>query len=66
MNTNTGDGWTCPNCGMYVFWHTSHVCAPRPLVSNPQPTITFTMNDTNILQRIEQKLDQLIEMHRDD
>ena len=57
------DGWTCPNCGQYVWWNQSHSC--QSYISPPQyyyPAIyTVDKDYSDKLQQIIELLEKLLE-----
>ena len=53
MSSTMGDGYTCPGCGMFVFWNTGHTChgssPPPPPFPFPQPFQPFVQPTQHLL-----------------
>ena len=60
--TVLGVGWTCPDCNTFVQVGQTHACPHqygKTVVFTESPVIRY---DTDILVRIEKKLDRIIEL----
>ena len=59
--STVGDGWTCSNCGAFVFWNLYHQC---PQINNyPLQGWTYTVPSPDVdkkLDEILKKLDKLL------
>jgi hypothetical protein len=56
----TGDGWTCPKCGQYVWWNQGHSCGISPTYYGTGYS-TIAPDYSEQLKRIIELLEKLLE-----